>query len=200
MHSKIESFFIKRDSDKICQGDILRDYVLPIWIVNEKGERIPVGLTLPYIVVLTQDCDLDEDFDNRTKVPITKHDKFLQSILVCPVYLADKLKTGKHLEDLSLEMEYFDTKRWNTIKINQNPRYHFIRGIQQFQFPDCVIDFKHYYTIQRDLIYKNFKSHYIGTVNVLFREQLSQRFAYHLSRIGLPVLTHPNVIQCEKDE
>jgi len=199
MHSKIESFFFKRDSDKICQGDILRDYVLPIWILNDKGVAEAKGLTLPYIVVLTQDCDLDEDFNNHVENPLTKHDKFLQSILVCPVYLADELRNGDQLKDLSLKMESFDTKRWKTITNNQNPRYHFLNGVQPFQFPASVIDFKHYYTIQRDLIYKNFQTHYIGTINLLFREQLSQRFAYHLSRIGLPVLGSPDH-KCESTE
>ena len=85
-------------------------------------------------------------------------------------------------------MQYIDSKRWKIVQNNQNPRYHFLKGEKMYQVPNIVIDFKHYYTIPRDELYKNYKNHYIGSINELFREALSQRFAYYLSRIGLPLM------------
>ena len=35
-------------------------------------------------------------------------------------------------------------------------------------------------------MYEILKKHYIGSMKELYREDLSQRFAYYLSRIGLP--------------
>ena len=61
-----------------------------------------------------------------------------------------------------------------------------MKGEKTFQIPDLVLDFKHYYAISRDVLYENFGDYCIGSINELFREALSQRFAYYLSRIGLP--------------
>jgi hypothetical protein len=194
MKSNIDEFFIKNDGEKICQGDIFRDFKVQL-VFKKKGDSPKSkDFTIPYVVILTQDCDLDEDFINRTsdeeKYRI-KQDKYLQSILVCPMYLAEKLRRGTHLEDLELSMEKFDHGRWDIIIKNQNARYHYLKGEQDLQIPNCVIDFKHYYTILRDILYYDVKSHYIATVNELFRESLSQRFGYYLSRIGLPILEKP---------
>ena len=76
--------------------------------------------------------------------------------------------------------------KWNFIKNNQDPRYHFLRKDLDLQVPELVIDFKHYYTIPRDFLYEKIEHHYLGTMSELFREFLSQRFAFYLSRIGLP--------------
>ncbi len=48
-----------------------------------------------------------------------------------------------------------------------------------------IIDFKHYYTIPRNILYQNL-DHYNVSITELHREQLSQRFAYYLSRVGTP--------------
>jgi predicted metal-dependent hydrolase len=85
-------------------------------------------------------------------------------------------------------MEKYNSERWNLIKTNQNFRFHYIRGEQNLQIPESVIDFKHYYTVPRSVIYSNYRDHYLATINELFRELLSQRFANYLSRIGVPKL------------
>lgn len=56
------------------------------------------------------------------------------------------------------------------------------------QLPELVIDFKHYYAIPRDTLFRMYPEHYLVTINQLFRESLSQRFSNYLSRIGLPEL------------
>jgi hypothetical protein len=98
------------------------------------------------------------------------------------------VRLGTHLEELNLTMEKLNSDRWNLIKTNQNSRYYFLDKQSDLQIPDLVIDFKHYYSIQRDILYKEIKRHYIGSINELFRECLSQRFAFYLSRIGLPLI------------
>ncbi len=187
--SKIDSRYVKRTIKRVCQGDILRDIdVIDSYTKDASGEIEYDELTLPYIVVMTQDCDLDKDFKNRSEDNPEKHDKFLRTILVCPAYIASEFRDGNHLEDLKLKMEKWDTKRFKQIKEQNNARYHFLDADQKLQVPELVIDFKHYYAIPRDTIDRMYPEHYLVTVNQLFRESLSQRFSNYLSRIGLPEL------------
>ncbi len=186
MKSKIDNIYRRHKTDRICQGDILRDYKYPERILREDGKIKVKYRKIPFLIVLTQDCDLDRDHKNHIEDNETQ-DKYLQHILVCPAYEAEKLKNGKHLEKLDLKMEYQNKVKWKVIKNNDNPRYHYLDEYLNFQIPELAIDFKHYYSIPRDLLYSDIKEHYLASLNELFRESLSQRFAYYLSRVGLPL-------------
>ena len=193
MTLKIESLYYQHDIDRICQGDIFRDWKYEYRsYFSEQGKLSIEKIELPYMIVLSQDCDLEWDFINRKDFSIHtdntqfKHDKFLHTILICPAYLAEHLKQGIHLQNQKMKMEEIGSKKWNDIENNNNPRYHFLNNCLELQIPKLAIDFKHYFTIPRDKLYESAKDHYIASVSHLFRESLSQRFAYYLSRIGLP--------------
>ncbi len=83
-------------------------------------------------------------------------------------------------------MENYNRERFREIKKNRYPRYHFIESDSNFKVPELVVDFKHYAAIQREWIYSQFSECYFASLKPLFREALSQRFAYYISRIGLP--------------
>ncbi len=190
--SKIDSRYVKRTVRRICQGDVLRDVdVIDSYTKDASGTLEYDELSLPYIVVMTQDCDLDNDFKNRIETNPEKHDKYLRTVLVCPAYISAEFKEGTHLEDLNLKMERWDSKRFKQIKEQNNSRYHFLEADQKLQVPELVIDFKHYYAIPRNTLFRMYTEHYLVTINQLFREFLSQRFSNYLSRIGLPVLNEP---------
>jgi hypothetical protein len=203
-----DSPYTTHNRERICQGDILRDLKYPEKYLpqhpedysSEESDEDQKALYIPYLVVLTQDCDLEGDYRNRNDIltfdcdtqedcrkdKITQ-DKFIQSILICPAYPAKILKKGEHLGDLDFHMQNFKSgTMWNSIKNNTNPRYHFLRKNSEMGVPDMVLDFKHYFTIPREILYDKLEKHYLATINRLFRELLSQRFAFYLSRIGLP--------------
>ncbi|MCG7849535.1 MAG: hypothetical protein MIO93_10215 [ANME-2 cluster archaeon] len=182
--NKIDSAYIERTIKRICQGDILRD----VSIIDWNYEKEIIELDLPYIIVMTQDCDLERDFYNRSQINPKTHDKFLQNILVSPAYDAMKFRDGHHLKKFELTMENWNSDNYKRIKDQNNARFHFLESCLELQVPELVIDFKHYYTIPRETLYKMYADHYLATINQLFRECLSQRFASYLSRIGLPVL------------
>ena len=187
---KVNTQYCKHKNERAHQGDILRDMLL-LEMEYEGREGLKyrvVEKEVPYIVVLTQDCDLEQDFNNRTQAS-DKHDKYIESILVCPAYLAEKFREGTHLEDFDLKMERWDSKRYKQIKTQNNYRYHYLEGYQSYQIPNLVIDFKHYYTIPRNVIYfAKDNGHYLASLRQLFREHLSHRFSFFLSRIGLPII------------
>lgn len=195
--------------DRIYQGDILRDLTLLSWDYVD-GEYDIRTLKLLYAVVMTQDCDLSRDYENRhdikeielnnhssceqenktEKNKEIKHDKYLPTILVCPAYPAELLKEGSHLKGLGQTMERWGKDKYKDMKSQNNLRFHYLEGNQNMQVAELIIDFKHYYTVPRDFLYKIYNDKYLTSLNQLYREHLSHRFVYYLSRIGLPDFVH----------
>lgn len=182
----INSIYVNRDLERINQGDILEKTEYYKVLHRSETEYNIDTIIFPYVVVLTQDCDLEWDYKKRKEASHENEDKFLESILVCPAFLSEKVRNGKYLSKLEFLMDSKNTNEWRKIKINQNPRFHFLKADSEIKMPELVIDFKHYYTIPREKVYEVKKDRYKTSVRKLFREDLSQRFAYFLSRIGLP--------------
>lgn len=178
--------YVLKSGDRLSQGDILENYEFES--VAFEATKVLYKITFPYVVVMTQDCDLEWDFESRNNLQRANTDKFLQSILLCPAYLAEEFKVGKHLEKLNLSMSLWSGNLWGQVKNNNHERFHFLPEDPSFGTPNLIIDFKHYYTVFRDDIYDLINDKAKFSIEVLYREQLSQRFAYYLSRIGLPTL------------
>lgn len=190
LERSLNRIYIKRPLSRIWQGDILRDIEYIEWITeNPEEEKLQIPkIQLPYIVVLTQDCDLEQDYNSKQDNNRENEDKFLQSILVCPAYMATSVKEGTHLKDYGLNRQRIPSNQFGEVKKNHMYRYHYLESDIELQIPEMVIDFKQYYTIPRDKLYEFYKTKYLATINYLFRESLSKRFAYYLSRIGLPTI------------
>jgi len=186
-------------NDRLEQGDVIRDvrYV-------EKIDELPDGthrisrIIFPLVVILTQDCDLNWDFKNRCRiidnVEYKKHDKLLISALAAPIYVADQVIEGIHLKELGRNMEPVPktgkkgklTTRFNTLKNNDNPRYHYLEMPKESRMPDLIVDFKHYFSADVEYLEKLKKETFAFRIGALYREHTSQRFANYVSRIGLP--------------
>lgn len=188
--SKIKTRYRFLRKSRICQGDIFRDLKILLDVKFDLQKNPPKIKTstiiLPYAIVMTQDCDLESDLRNRNEKPQKNQDKYLQTILICPAYQEDQFAEGKHISNML--MRSFNGSEKDKIKRNDEfKRYHFLQKEEHLSIPGLVIDFKNFYTLPRENLYKQKKT-YVGTLSELFREELSQRFAYFLSRIGLPVL------------
>lgn len=186
--SKINNYYRKYNAERIIQGDILREVKFRDWDWDtRKNDVIIYEKKLPYLAILTQDCDLEQDNKNRITTSARNQDKFLQSILVCPAYGWEDFIRGDHLADYSLKMEMISSSdQKKKIKKQQVPRYHYLEEDLENQIPPLVIDFKHYYTLPVEFLRHIYKEHYAYSMEELFRESLSQRFSFYLSRIGLP--------------
>lgn len=181
-------YFQRNDRDRVFQGDVLENFEHEVFKVTSEGREL-ITFTEPYIVVLSQDCDLQWDYDFRNRNPLSSHDKFLSDVAVAPAYLSEQFKIGKHLEELGLSMNgSYGKEAWNQIVLNKNDRFYFLKERPLQKMPALIIDFKRYYTVDRDSLYTAFGSKYLTSVDILFREDISRRFANYLSRIGLPDL------------
>jgi len=88
---------------------------------------------------------------------------------------------------------YRDLKRWKQILNNNHSRYHYLKEDKDKGIPELIIDFKHYYTIHIEVLY-NSEDKYLCSLDDLYKEDLSQRFASYLSRIGLPIRKEDSTI------
>jgi hypothetical protein len=173
-------------SDRFRQGDIVRDVVVIEGVEIASEELRVAERVLPYCIVMSQDCDLEHDFNNRVNLTSPDHDKYVPTILLAPAYLADTFRIGDHLQAQNLKMGRFNSERWKSLRQNQLYRYHYLSSSQDLQIPELVVDFKHFFTAPREKFYADFISSYLASLHDLFREDFSNRFAYYLSRIGLP--------------
>jgi len=174
-------------NDRINQGDIFKNITL-IENWEEFNNELKISrIRYPYIVILSQDCDLREDASVRSN---KINDKALVSVLAAPLYNFDQFLCGGHLKNLGIDATPISKKSTKTdhknLIQNLTPRYHFLEENTNVGLPKLVIDFKHYFSISIEYLQKVKDDNFECTLDYLYRERLSQRFANYLSRIGLP--------------
>lgn len=174
---------------RICQGDIVKN-VEHIEHVSEDNGVIEVSrIVYPLVIVLTQDCDLEQDFKFRwSQQKTSTHDKYLLSVLVAPLYNYDHVIAGGHLSELGYSMAPINGRRTQgtNLRNNETPRYHYLEFASTEPIANSVIDFKHYFSVNIEYLKGIKETHFVRRVADLFREDISLRFASFLSRIGLP--------------
>src|SRR5208337_862518 len=117
------------------------------YTLNPKGKReYDVNeMKYDYTVILTQECDLEQDYKNRIEAQ-EDQDSYIQMILMAPAYLAESLRSGIHLEKYGQKMQYINNRDWNKLRQQENKRYHHIKADADMNVPELTIDFKHFYT------------------------------------------------------
>ncbi|CAG0986944.1 MAG: hypothetical protein MPEBLZ_02887 [Candidatus Methanoperedens nitroreducens] len=190
---KVETGKLNIYIDRISQGDIYKDIEYIDSITEENGIIEIKKIIFPYVIVLTQDCDLNQDFTFRA-VESSTDDKLIISVLVAPIYNVEHLFGGEHLSQLGLTMQTINKYKKGTklttdaknLFENITPRYHYLDFEFDANMAPSVIDFKHYFSINVNYLYKIRKTNFVCKIPELHREDISHRFASFLSRIGLP--------------
>lgn len=137
----------------------------------------------PLAIVLTQDCDLENDFAARGGADAKPPP--LPNILFCEVTTADALKgalpPGKDI--------------WKRITQNKDERYHCLELVPPDQDATAEglaasgIDFKRYFTVPAAEVYRRIE---LGEavrrcrLTSPYAEHLSSRFAFFQLRVALP--------------
>jgi hypothetical protein len=166
---------------RITQGDLFEDLELIERIDTEKSILTVEKISFPYTVCLNQECDLVNDYDN-----IKNKDVGLIHVAFAPAFNFDQYLQGTHWGGIFQAND--PQKRTDTIikKImnNEIPRYHYLL-FDGSDLPELIIDFKHFFSINRHDIYKQISKRKCS-LNDLYREAINQRFSSYISRIGLP--------------
>ena len=174
---------------RISQGDIYKDVEFIEYAIEKEGMIEISKIVFPFVVVLTQDCDLNQDYTVRwSRNDVSNHDKKLISVIVVPLYNVEQVYSGEHLSELEMTMAEIKKGKTpgKTLRQNQTPRYHYIEFPDNIPIVSSVIDFKHYFTVNVEYLKKHKKENFICQIGQLYREDVSQRFSSYLSRIGLP--------------
>lgn len=204
---------IKRD-ELVHQGDILTnvEYIEYADIVDGNIEISKIRF--PKVIVLTQECDSVQDYNNRkdcySKMQEDKEVKtnqFLLSTIVAPLYNLNDIVLGEHLSNINiikdgnitdsvLKYERINSDNKRKLMSNQIDRYHYLKIEINGKYVEYVIDFKHYFTVNTERIIKHKQKHnFFVSILPVFRESINQRFSNFLSRIGLP---ETEIEKCEE--
>ncbi|MGA7579383.1 MAG: hypothetical protein ACLQUW_05400 [Desulfobaccales bacterium] len=178
-----------KKKNRICQGDIYKNVEFIEYILETKGTVEISKILFPLVIVLTQDCDLAQDFKFRYGKPKQKNqDKYLLSVLVAPLYNIEHVYHGEHLSEINILMETISKKgsSGNYLITNQRPRYHYLEFPPEIPIVPSIVDFKHYFSVNVEYLRKINKTNFLCQVSELYREDISQRFTSFLARIALP--------------
>ena len=104
--------------DRLRQGDILQNVDFPMYSQVEGSDARLRIVRFPRAVVLSQDCDIDNEHEGT----------LLISILMAPLYEMSDAWSGQHLLGLGIKLDGLPGKKGSRsmqdIKQNANPRYH----------------------------------------------------------------------------
>ena len=174
---------------RLAQGDIIRDVECVEYVVERNGQLEMAKIVFPLVVVLTQDCDLAQDYKFRwSKLPTTTNDKLLLSVLVAPLYNAEHVYNGEQLSELGMKMVPINRNKTpgDNLRKNETPRYHYLEFDSGTPVVPSVVDFKHYFSVNAAILKKTKSRNYVCRISTLYREDVAQRFASFLARIALP--------------
>ena len=141
------------------------------------------------IIILSQDCDLHSDYDERlNKQSGEEFDetKLLPNLLLVELFAIRDIR----------ERSSINCSVYGKIKTNQHERYQYLASIAEKEdlmkegLSEMVCDFNYYISVPTDYVYLQFESDNLKRRSVIippYLEHLSSRFANHLSRVGLPI-------------
>ena len=166
------------------QGEILCDLAqTQVALRSESEELVADTLEHPFVIVVSQDCDLDWDY--KARIGKAKEHKLIPNVLFCEVSTAEAIRGGGEI----------NSAKWGQIKINKDERYHFLQAAKPEEdvlgqgLPELGIDFKRYFTIATQEVYfqiKNSENIRRCLLNSPYLEHFSTRFAYYQFRVALP--------------
>lgn len=189
-------FYTPSQDGPLRQGEILSGLRCVIPVPGTAFEELKVDfLDYPYAVVLSQDCDLLQDFDTRRTVvegqaesDAVRTRRKLTNVLLCDAIPVDELK-GR----------IDDGRVWRNAHQNKNERYQFLRAVTAEEdarregiASGLGVDFKRYFSMTVEDVYEQVKrlNSRRAVLQTPYAEHLSLRFFYYQLRIPLPMEHH----------
>lgn len=171
------------------QGDIIKNVK-----INFFQSTGVILVEFPYVIILSQDCDLCWCFDSLEKTfdgTARDHDKIMPNILVSPLYIFAQFRNGEHLSSyFGHKMHIFSSKDTKedikSLRDNRNPRYHVFNFPTLTEIAESAMDFKHYYAMPPLDLLDQWKKNFVCSLLSPWKEHFNQRFIHYFARIGLP--------------
>ena len=190
----MEERAIYRSSDKsfsLRQGEILTGVIQYKPVIDElsqHGQELPFETVLhPYVIVITQDCDLDWDYKARNPREILQPSKLLNSIILCEIAEARGIRDAAD--------NNMNSKEWKLVESHRHERFYFFEKIppeceaEQEGLPELTADFKKIFGIDAATLYRQIELGMVKRRSVLispYLEHFSRRYYSFHSRVALP--------------
>jgi hypothetical protein len=183
-----EQIYVKSVSGAGCclaQGEIISNLVHTYLDVSSLGKseiRI-VEQIHPLSIILSQGCELEQDYRSRSGEKIGA-DKRIPCVLFCEVIHASDFRGMSS-----------STQMLNRMSQNNDERYHFFQSIatevdaEGEGLPELGVDFKRLFAIRTDELYWRLDAREARRRCALqspYLEHFCRRFANFLSRVALP--------------
>ncbi|NCS12247.1 MAG: hypothetical protein GPJ08_14315 [Microcystis aeruginosa G13-09] len=173
------------------QGEILTNVIQYKPIASEISLNSPDFsfdvLPHPFVIVVSQDCDLDWDYKARQPSSYKSH-KLLNSIIFCRVSTAQETRTIDAKSGMN-------SKEWKLTEDHRHERYYFFEKIpndcdlQAEGLPELTADFKIVFGLDSETIYRQIELGIAKRRTILsspYLEHFSKRFYNFHGRIALP--------------
>jgi hypothetical protein len=175
-------------NDRLWQGEILANLPQVRLALHSVATDIDSDVEVeidphPFAIVLSQDCDLEQDYKARQQ-----GQSVLPNVLLCDVLHASALRAKVR------EIESLGGKDWKIIIQNKNERFQFLQTVSSQEdlaaqgLPALAVDFRLYFTLRTDEIYRRLTQGTARRCRLLspYAEHVSDRFSHYLARIALP--------------
>ncbi len=167
---------------QIHQGDIFINIRVLENLIEKDNILVREDILFPFVICLNQECDLTQNFSNPEKYS-------LLHLLIVPAFLYSSFLEGDYWGGICKPRPGQSEKKneyIKQIKQNQVPRYHYLEFPSSSSIPPLILDFKQFFTINRDYLYNQVPTNRLCSLVDLFKENISHRFSFFISRIGLP--------------
>lgn len=178
-------------TDPLRQSEILTGVLQKRQSLESFGTEKPVldEMRHPYAIVITQDCDLEQDFNARkpssaeTTIEKTVSDKLIPNVL---------LLEAISVTDLLAKVGGKDIRK--RVGNNKDERYQVLQKVEPADdtegvgLPALGVDFKRFFTIPTDELYFQLDSNAKRRTRLAspYLEHLAKRFADFQGRVALP--------------
>jgi hypothetical protein len=173
---------------ELRQGEIITDLIEVRLNLDAARNQQPAridSITHPFAIVVTQDCELEQDY--RARANNTTSDKLLPCVLLLQMTSCVALRG-------ELQRQGLNTKLWKPIANNKNERYHVFEAILAEHdhagagLPALAVDFKRCFTVPTEEIYWRVEHEARRRCRLVspYLEHLAARFGFFYSRVALP--------------
>ena len=145
----------------------------------------------PRIMVMTPDCDLLWDYEQRLQSDDAQdqspserdHPRLVPQVLFCELYVEGEIRQRAGGSDI-----------WRRIRRNQDERYHHLQsapvdGAEGVTQPEFYLDFKKILTLPTIGIYRALDESQVSRLGIMppvFLHDLMHRFYSFMGRVGVP--------------
>lgn len=138
----------------------------------------------PYVVILSQDCDLLWDFEARTQ----DRPRELIGVLIYEAEPPGQVRARLPGGDILRRIQRHGEERYHLLP-SVPPEF----DLLGLGLPELIIDFRRYFTVPADELYRQLSipgddgARRRCRLEMPYREHLQSRAAFYFQRVGLPV-------------